>query len=223
VRRRKIGCRGRRRRAGHGFELDAAAPPDFHRVSVQGVKRPEQWLCVVALWVVARLRRVSGAKRGATAPQAVGGSPSGARGGNRHRTGARTRWTREARQSNTRPPTGRAVERLKDEASETPLVDCGGTGRGLEGAGVSLKEKTTRPRRSAAARRWRSPEGVRKPGALWAADEQRRRWSPAPPHRPPDPASLLLGGTTHLMSLFPRGLCLSTESVRVPPVRLCPP
>jgi len=97
-------------------------------------------------------------------------------------------------------------------------VDFGGTGRGLEGAGVSLKEKTTRPRRSAAARRWRSPEGVRKPGALWAADEQRRRWSPAPPHRPPDPASLLLGGTTHLMSLFPRGLCLSTESVRVPPV-----
>ena len=146
MRRRKIGGRGRLRRAGHGFGLDAALPPDFHRASVQGVKRPEQWLCVVGRWVLARLRRVSGAKRGATAPQAVGGSPSGARGGNRHRTGARTRWTREARQSNARPPTGRAVERLKDEASETPLVDCGGTGRGLEGAGVSPNEKTTRPR-----------------------------------------------------------------------------
>ena len=45
----------------------------------------------------ARLRRVAAAKRGATAPQAAGGKPPGGlRGGDRHRNGARTRWTREA-------------------------------------------------------------------------------------------------------------------------------
>jgi hypothetical protein len=39
--------------------------------------------------------------------------------------------------------------------------------------------------------------------------------SPAPPHRPPDPASLLIGGTSSLMSSSSPPLCLRTGTVRV--------
>lgn len=46
---------------------------------MQGVKRPEQWLCVASAWVIARLRRVAVATRGATAPQAAGEAPWGGR------------------------------------------------------------------------------------------------------------------------------------------------
>jgi hypothetical protein len=64
---------------------------------VQGVLRPEQWLCVVR-HEVCEIAAHSGAKRGATAPQAAGGKPPGGlRGGDRHKTGARTRWARGAR------------------------------------------------------------------------------------------------------------------------------
>ena len=78
---------------------------------------------------LARLRRVAAAKRGATAPQA-GGSPLGGAWRGPAQGGSADQVDAGSSLSEPRPPTGSAVERLKGKASEIPLVEFRGTGRG---------------------------------------------------------------------------------------------
>ncbi len=86
---------------------------------------------------LARLRRVAAAKRGATAPQA-GGSPLGGAWRGPAQSGSADQVDAGSSLSESRPPTGSAVERLKEESIGDPA--CGFRGiraRGIEGAGVS--------------------------------------------------------------------------------------
>jgi hypothetical protein len=68
--------------------------------------------------------------RGNRAAGGWGKAPSGAAWRGPALSGARTRWARGARQGGTWPPMGSAVRRLKIKASEIPLLDLRGTGRG---------------------------------------------------------------------------------------------
>ena len=69
-------------------------------------------LCCQCMGHCATAARSSRDARGNRAAGGWGSPLGGARGGNRHFSGARTRWTRGSPSGQTRPPTGSAVERL---------------------------------------------------------------------------------------------------------------